>query len=326
MQDRMAKFTLLTGPGSTYLYLTLPWVQPHYSDLFTIEPYCADKTYNTQDSAILVDYTEQLERPQWMQQRQAEGYRVVVEHLGDSDVERTSHVDSGILTLRNPNWMWYNAAWEWQWYGFDQYQPSRAYQSAFLLQMNLQRWHRDQIIKDLAPVLPEALYSYCAQGRELPGKPPLHIPWRGYMNPEWYNSTPYSVVAESYMRSTKINEGLTYRTEVSEKIFKPMLGQQPFMVYGSVDTLLYLQREGFVTYDNLWNEDYDSVLDNVARFDLVTQTVRQAVARHNYRTFHLDAETQRRIDHNHARLFDHALVDQRFRAEVVRDIVEWFDQ
>jgi hypothetical protein len=261
-----------------------------------------------------------------MQQRQAEGYRVVVEHLGDSDVERTSHVDSGILTLRNPNWMWYNAAWEWQWYGFDQYQPSRAYQSAFLLQMNLQRWHRDQIIKDLAPVLPEALYSYCAQGRELPGKPPLHIPWRGYMNPEWYNSTPYSVVAESYMRSTKINEGLTYRTEVSEKIFKPMLGQQPFMVYGSVDTLLYLQREGFVTYDNLWNEDYDSVLDNVARFDLVTQTVRQAVARHNYRTFHLDAETQRRIDHNHARLFDHALVDQRFRAEVVRDIVEWFDQ
>lgn len=59
----MAKFTLLTSPGSVYLYLTLPWVRPHYSDSFDIELYDADKTYNKQDSAILVDYAERLERP-----------------------------------------------------------------------------------------------------------------------------------------------------------------------------------------------------------------------------------------------------------------------
>lgn len=321
----MAKFTLLTSPGSTYLYLTSPWVRPYYSDWFNIEPYCADKTYNTQDSAILIDYTEQLERPEWSCQQQQQGFRIIVEHLGDSDVERTSHVDQGVLTLRNPNWMWYNAAWEWAWYGFDRYIPNRDYRSNFLLQMNLQRWHRDRIVKDLAPVLPEALYSYCAQGRELPGCPPLHIPWRGYMNPEWYDSTPYSVVAESYMRSTKINHGLTYRTEVSEKIFKPMLGQQPFVVYGSVDTLAYLKREGFATYDNLWNEVYDATLDNVARFDQVTQVVQQAVETHNYRTFELDSETLERIRHNHARLFDHTLVTQRFQTEVVGDILTWWE-
>ena len=325
MQDRMAKFTLLTGPGEPYLYLTLPWVSPHYSDWFTIEPYDSAKTYSTQDSAILIDYVEQLERPEWAQQLQAQGFRIMVEHLGDSDVERTSSVDNGVLTLRNPNWMWYNAAWEWTWYGFDHYTPDRAYRSAFLLQMNLQRWHRDRIVKDLAAVLPEALYSYCAQGRELPGEPPLHIPWRGYMNPDWYDSTPYSVVAESYMRSTDINEGLTYRTEVSEKIFKPMLGLQPFVVYGSVDTLAYLKREGFVTYDNLWDETYDATLDNVARFDQVTQVVRQAVDQHNYQTFRLDRATVERIQHNHARLFDLDTVAQRFRTEVVGDILHWWE-
>jgi hypothetical protein len=305
--------------------LTLPWVRPHYSDSFDIELYDANKTYNKQDSAILVDYAERLERPEWTQQRQAEGFRIVVEHLADSDVERTSHVDQGVLTLRCPNWMWYNAAWEWSWYGVDQYQPDRNYRSAFLLQMNLQRWHRDQIIEDLAAVLPEALYSYCAQGRELPGTPPLNIPWRGYMNPEWYDSTPYSVVAESYMRSTKINVGSTYRTEVSEKIFKPMLGQQPFVVYGSVDTLRYLKREGFVTYDNLWNETYDTTLDNLERFDQVTQVVQQAVDQHNYRTFELDRETLERISHNHARLFDHARVKQGFQTEVVGNILAWWE-
>jgi len=321
----MAKFTLLTGPGSSYLYLTLPWVRPHYSNWFDIEPYDSAKTYSTQDSAILIDYVEQLERPEWAQQQQAQGFKVMVEHLGDSDVECTSTVTDGVLTLRNPNWMWYNAAWEWTWYGHDQYQPDRAYQHSFLMPMNLQRWHRDRIIQDLAAVLPEALYSYCAQGRELPGCPPPHIPWRGYMNPEWYDSTPYSVVAESYMRSTIINHGGTYRTEVSEKIFKPMLGQQPFVVYGSVDTLAYLRREGFATYDNLWDEMYDATLDNVARFDQVTQVIQQAVETHNYRTFTLDTATLERIRHNHARLFDRATVEQRFRTEVVGDILTWWE-
>jgi hypothetical protein len=221
--------------------------------------------------------------------------------------------------------MWYNAAWEWTWYRHDQYQPNRAYQHSFLMPMNLQRWHRDRIVKDLEPLLDTALYSYCAQGRELPGRPPLHIPWRGYMNPDWYDSTPYSVVAESYMRSTNINHGETYRTEVSEKIFKPMLGQQPFVVYGSVDTLAYLKREGFATYDNLWDETYDATLDNVARFDQVTRVVNYAVETHNYKTFDLDTATLERIRHNHARLFDHATVAQRFQAEVVGDILAWWE-
>lgn len=320
------KLRLLINPTATYLYLVSAWVRPCYADYFVVETYDPDKTYNTQDSAILVDYAEQLERPAWYQQRQAEGFRIVVEHLGDSDVERTSHVNQGILTVRNPNWMWYNACLEWLWYGLDQYQPARSYQYSFLMPMNLPRWHRDQAIRDLAPLLPTALYSYCDRGLELPGTPPLHIPWRGYMNPEWYDHTPYSVVSESYMRSRPNNDGLTYRTEVSEKLFKPMLGQQPFVVYGSVDTLKYLEREGFVTYDNLWDETYDTVLDNQKRFDLVTQVVYSSVQAYPYQTFAPDRETLERIAHNHARLFDHTLVQQRFQAEVVGDILTWWAQ
>jgi hypothetical protein len=323
----MTKLTLVTAPAEMpkRLHLLNPWVQPHYADTIDTVAYDSTHTYNPREHAVLTHYVDQVEKSTWWQQAQELGLRIVVEHLGDSDVERTSHVNNGILTLRNPNWMWYSASWEWAWYGHDQYQPDRAYQHNFLMPMNLRRWHRDRIVKDLAPVLLEALYSYCAQGRELPGSPPPHIPWRGYINTAWYDSTPYSVVAESYMRSTKINEGLTYRTEVSEKIFKPMLGQQPFVVYGSVDTLRYLKREGFATYDNLWDETYDTTLDNQARFDQVTQVVRQAVDQHNYRTFRLDRATVERIQHNHARLFDRDTVAQRFRTEVVGDILAWWE-
>jgi hypothetical protein len=97
------------------------------------------------------------------------------------------------------------------------------------------------------------------------------------------------------------------------------------MVYGSVDTLAYLKREGFATYDNLWDETYDTTLDNQERFDQVTQVVRQAVIEHNYRTFRLDQATVERIRHNHARLFDLDTVAQRFRTEVVGDILHWWE-
>jgi len=117
-----------------------------------------------------------------------------------------------------------------------------------------------------------------------------------------------------------------YRTEVSEKLFKPMLGQQPFIVYGSVDTLRYLQREGFVTYNNLFDEAYDTVVEDTMRFDRVTDQVVQAVKQYPYSSFELDSATVERIEHNHARLFDRALVVERFEAEVVQDIVKWFDQ
>lgn len=324
----MAKLTLVISPAEMpkHLQLLNPWVQPHYADVIDIVTYDPAHTYNPRQHAVLTHYVDQVEKSAWWQQAQELGLKIIVEHLGDSDVERTSHVNNGILTLRNPNWMWYNATWQWTWHGLDQYRPNRAYQHSFFMPMNLQRWHRDKIIQDLNPVLTEALYSYCVRGRELPGTPPSHISWQGYMNPAWYDSTPFSVVAESYMRSTKINVGLTYRTEVSEKIFKPMLGQQPFVVYGSVDTLAYLKRTGFVTYDNLFDETYDGTLDNRERLDRVTRVVNQAVGEHNYRTFKLDTETLERIGHNHARLFDHATVEQRFRDEVIGDIIEWFDR
>lgn len=322
----MAKLTLVTSSQAEYLHLLSPWVQPLIQDSFDIEPYDPSKTYDPKQHCVFINYVDLLEKETWYQDL---GLRVLVEHLGDSDVDTLSRSTPEQLMLRCPNWMWYNACLEWSWYQLDQYQPNRQYQYNFLMLMNLRRWHRDRITRDLATVLPNALYSYASQGRELPGTPPPTIPWRGWLNPYWYDTTPYTVVVESYMRSrgwTADPANSNYRTEVSEKIFKPMLGQHPFIVYGSTDTIKYLKREGFATFDNLWDETYDTVLADTPRFELVTQQVLSAVNEYNYQTFSLDAETRERIRHNHARLFDRSLVERRFRAEVVKDIMEWWQE
>lgn len=321
----MAKLTLITAAEPEYLHLLSPWVRPHYQNAFDTVAYDPTARYTPNTHAVLISYVEELEQRAWYRPLQEQGLRVIVEHLADSDVDTLSSSTPGQLLLRCPNWMWYNASWEWSWYGSNLYTPDRHYQYNFLMPMNLPRWHRDLAVKQLKDLLPEALYSYASRGQELPGTPPLHIPWRGWLNPEWYNTTPYTVVVESYMRSRgNLANPANYRTEVSEKIFKPMLGQQPFIVYGSADTLRYLQREGFVTYDNLWDESYDVIVQDLPRFKRVSQVVRSAVTDHDYRTFTLDADTLERIRHNHARLFDHDRVQRGFQAEVVDTILNWW--
>jgi hypothetical protein len=105
---------------------------------------------------------------------------------------------------------------------------------------------------------------------------------------------------------------------VSEKIFKPLAFQHPFIVYGSEGTLRYLQALGFETFDNLWDESYDSITSDSARFDAVTRTVKSAVQKPL-----LDPLTEQKLQHNRERFWDQTLVTDLIRREIIHDIQEF---
>jgi hypothetical protein len=116
--------------------------------------------------------------------------------------------------------------------------------------------------------------------------------------------------------------GINYRTEISEKSFKPMAFYHPFIAYGSEGTLRYLHREGFETFPELFDESYDDILDDQERFTAVTRSVFTAVEQ--YRTGALDCSiVQQKLQHNHDRLFDLALVKQRFYNEIITPVLEY---
>jgi hypothetical protein len=128
-------------------------------------------------------------------------------------------------------------------------------------------------------VLEQGLYSYAERGRMLPNDFDREQQgyWLYYFNPEWYNTTCFSVVIESYMRSMSWHrnpEVPNYKTEISEKSFKPMAYRHPFITFGSVDTMKYLQREGFETFDNLWDESYDDEPDDSRRIEKIAQVLK----------------------------------------------------
>lgn len=62
---------------------------------------------------------------------------------------------------------------------------------------------------------------------------------------------------------------------LTEKIIKPLLGLQPFLVVSSPNYLKKLKELGFKTFDGIWDESYDTILDNEDRlikiFDLITE-------------------------------------------------------
>jgi hypothetical protein len=313
---------------SDFPSLRLPWMRALVAtqlDLIEFDPEQIN-SYRSAEYSVLVTYAS-MTRDHWYKPLLERGLRLVVDHLWDSDVAITPRMENGHLVVYCPNALWYLTALEFKQYGYDNYRREGINDRSFLMLMNNPRWHRDHAVAALASVLPTALYSYHAQGIELQDDKPMaisNIAWQRYMNPDWYNRTAFNVVSESYMRTLSWSKHpFIFRTEVSEKLFKPVAFYQPFIVYGSADTLKYLKAQGFETYSNWFDEGYDTIEDDDLRFAAVTRLILQSVDRWQRGEFVYDAETQRKAQHNHNHFFDFDLIDRNFDKEVLQPIVEY---
>ena len=59
------------------------------------------------------------------------------------------------------------------------------------------------------------------------------------------------------------------KLHLTEKIFKPIVSKQPFMLLAAPGNLAYLKSYGFKTFDSVIDESYDTIKDNDARIDSV---------------------------------------------------------
>ena len=82
---------------------------------------------------------------------------------------------------------------------------------------------------------------------------------------EYYSQVNYILVAETLCVENK--------KHLSEKIFKPIAAGKPFLLAAGYKNLEYLRSYGFETFDTLWNENYDCVLNPKARIDSIFDTI-----------------------------------------------------
>ena len=59
------------------------------------------------------------------------------------------------------------------------------------------------------------------------------------------------------------------KLHLTEKIFKPIVSKQPFMLLAAPGNLAYLKRYGFKTFDSVIDESYDDITDPDQRIDAV---------------------------------------------------------
>ena len=88
-----------------------------------------------------------------------------------------------------------------------------------------------------------------------------------YMHPD-FPSPPnvdafWHVVTETVFYYDKLH--------LTEKIFKPIVSKQPFMLLAAPGNLAYLKSYGFKTFDSVIDESYDNIVDNDLRTEAVVR-------------------------------------------------------
>lgn len=350
----MNKFRLVrfgwTDLNSSYL----EWILQQYFDL-TI--FVSQQTYN-KNSDILVISRQENYNIDTIKKYLDQGFKLLIVNLWEARPyvlakEFLPYLDNILIVLgcKNPmdygwkhvlsvpRWFWYN---ESLWYTCDknfQYQtyiPNRTNNKLFFMPIKRSKPFRTFVVDRFSDILDQATWSYVERwndGKHLITRndnPVARIGWDRQFESEWYNDTFFTVAVETYasIQTNLENEinGL-FSDEmgpcelfVTEKTYKPIAHQHPFMICGMKGILQFLKHNGFETYDHLFNENYDSLDFFEDRVEAIYNNIKQ-FSKEKY----IDPLTEQKIKHNYNRFYDRSAVLAGIKSELMEPITEWID-
>jgi hypothetical protein len=260
-----------------------------------------------------------LTTDRWYKELHQQGYPLIIDLLWG--VDELSLPNS--FKLINPNWFWYHEALLYYRKGYDQYVPNRNYSKKALMPMGLRKESHDLLFDRVGEYLDEFIYSYIERlGKYLPedalanfwGRPGEQLTGQNqrYFNPNWYDQTYFSLVSETLVDDTKL-------LHITEKSFKPIAFYHPFMIFGQAGLLEYLRNQGFETYDNLFDESYDTYHDKLIRVKKIVDNIKL------FKYVEYDKLTIEKTLHNHHLFFNIQLIKERVKKEIVDPIIDFFE-
>ena len=324
------KLVVYAVPYQENSFFHSPWFQRIVNDNFIIENYVEGKAYSN-DTVFVVGARQYLEQDQ---REKFNDRRVIVDATWESYTGKykklygklrnpnhlyfygnynTEPVEGAVFV---PNFFWYNESLWWKMHQYDQYRPERNYSKKFLMPIGHARGWRDEILTSLKPWLnSDALWSCISHGVSLPVKENKeNITWHRYQNFSWYDNTCFTIALES---ARSWNEAVIFLTE---KIYKPIGMKHPFMVMGQAGILKYLKSQGFVSYDNIFDESYDLTSDLGEKISIITNNVS------NYKKAPCNNETLNRIDHNFNLFYNEDRVISGLTTDLVNPMKEFINK
>jgi hypothetical protein len=300
----MTRFSLVYDTlGTIHSNLELPL----YLEYFNVELYDPNKSYNPTATLYYTDSGKKTPIHDMFIQR---GFRVVYDNLQEPGTIIKSQQG---YVMHNQNYFWYHDSLLMIDHSYHNYCPNKTYKKTALMPMRLQRSYRTMLLENLASYLDDFYWSYVEFGRQLPDDVSMeNHQGQRYFNPLWYNDTYFSVVSESCIHKKSPDT-----LHITEKTFKPIAFRHPFIVWGQIGTLQRLKELGFETFENLFDESYDTIPNPQQRLNVIVNNIS------NFKKQPYDQTTLEKLHHNHARFFDRHLIEQRMRTEIIEPLLAY---
>ena len=347
----MSKPTLVrfawTDLNSSYL----EWILQDKFDLAIFNP---TNTYNKETDILVITRLESFNLES-LKKYLDQGFRLLIVNLWEArpfvlSKDFLPYLDNILVVLgckfpfnygwKNvlavPRWFWYN---ESLWYTCDknfQYQnyvPNRKNTKLFFMPIRRSKPFRTQVVERLTEFLDDAVWSYVERwndGLHLPTREEnlvARIGWDRQFEPNWYDDTYFTLAVETYVGQTTVEnemKGLVSDQAgpcelfVTEKTFKPIAHQHPFLVCGMKGTLAFLKENGFETYDHIFDESYDTLDFFDARLNGLYDNIK------NFnKEKYLDPLTEKKIKHNYNRFYDRSAVLAGVNTDLIEPVLEW---
>jgi hypothetical protein len=308
-----------------------------FEKYFDVEEYRKDQQYDPASTLVVVP---NWEPEPWCERLYNQGFGIVIDNLWETKntwkmcKQYQSWDVNRIHIMQTPNWFWYHESLRLCYTQF-QYTPEPTYQHLALMPMNLLKDHRTRLYLEMRPWLQDCYWSYHGMGYHCMPNDNDMEDWSSqrYVNVDWYNHTCFSMVAETHHDDSLHKKfgptAMPFQGPwpfVTEKTFKPIQYQHPFMVYGQCGILKFLKDLGFETFDNLFDESYDSINSHHVARDNNASDEKLKIIIENVKNFEKgsrDRLTQQKIQHNHAHFTDMALVESRFIKEIIEPLLEF---
>lgn len=134
----------------------------------------------------------------------------------------------------------------------------------------------------------------------------------GHQEFELWKSGLWHLVTETVFYYNKLH--------LTEKIFKPIVAQRPFMLAAAPGNLRYLKSYGFKTFDRWIDESYDDIQDNDLRLQAIVNQTKKLCSMSNsdLQQMHQDMQPVLRFN------FNHLWTD--FKEQIVNELVDNFER
>jgi len=150
------------------------------------------------------------------------------------------------------------------------------------------RQYRESLIDDLIPLKSMINYDWDKNRN-------MNSNYSAKISVDDAQSSAIHLVAETIFCQEKIH--------LTEKIFKPMVMMQPFILFGGAGSLEYLRKYGFQTFSEIWDESYDLEPDHKHRYQMIKSLIKDLSLLSDAQITTLLLKCQKIVEHNQRHFF-----------------------